>query len=206
MESDGHGRMYAVAVRAPASCRGFSFCREAASPVGLPDAQFVVQSAAVLRQYDSGQMTMGAVYRVALRKDASRLCDIRRRAILELAPPTMSVAEAQAWAVKLTPSGMEQKLRELEVWVAELDGRLAGWGAIRGGTLEGLYVAPEFAGQGVGAGLLDTLEGLMRDRAFPRVRAEASSNARGFYLRRGYVATGPQTPDGAWPIGKELPT
>jgi putative acetyltransferase len=154
--------------------------------------------------FDSGQVTMGAVYRLAIRKDASRLYDIRRRSILELAPPTMPVAEAQAWAAQLTPSGMEQKLRELEVWVAELDGVVVGWGAIRGDMLEGLYVAAEFAGQGVGAGLLDRLEGVIRDREFPSVRAEASVNARGFYLRRGYRAAGPQTPKGAWPIAKEL--
>ncbi|WP_334446329.1 GNAT family N-acetyltransferase [Bradyrhizobium sp. AZCC 1610] len=151
-------------------------------------------------------MTMGAVYRRAIRKDATRLYDIRRRSILELAPPMMPKAEAQAWASKLTLSGMERKLRELEVWVAELNGVIAGWGAIRGDTLEGLYAAPEFAGQGVGAGLLDRLEGLMRDREFPSVRAEASSNARDFYLCRGYKATGPQTPQGAWPIAKELLT
>jgi putative acetyltransferase len=100
---------------------------------------------------------------------------------------------------------MEQKLRELEVWVAELDGVVGGWGAIRGDVLEGLYAAPEFAGQGVGAGLLDMLEGLIRDCGFPSVRAEASINARGFYLRRGYRATGAQAPNGAWPIAKELP-
>ena len=147
---------------------------------------------------------MGAVYRPAMRKDASRLYDIRRRSILELAPPTMPKAEATAWASQLTLSGMERKLRELEVWVAELDGAVVGWGAIRGDRLEGLYVAAEFAGQGVGAGLLDRLEGLMRDREFPSVRAEATSNARGFYLLRGYRAAGPQTPDGAWPIAKEL--
>jgi putative acetyltransferase len=138
-----------------------------------------------------------------MRKDASRLYDIRRRSILELAPPTMPAAEAQAWASKLTLSGMERKLRELEVWVAELDGVVAGWGAIRGDSLEGLYTAPEFAGQGVGARLLDRLERLMRAREFPSVRLEASSNARGFYLRRGYRATGPQTPKGAWPMVKE---
>jgi putative acetyltransferase len=149
---------------------------------------------------------MGAVYRPAMRKDASRLYDIRRRSILELASPTMPKAEATAWAAKLTLSGMERKLRELEVWAAELDGVIVGWGAIRGDRLEGLYVAAEFAGQGIGAELLDRLEGLMRDREFPSVRAEVSSNARGFYLRRGYRATGPQTPDGAWPIAKELLT
>ncbi len=146
---------------------------------------------------------MDAVYGLAMREDASRLYDIRRRSILELAPPTIPAAEAQAWAERVTLSGMERKLRELEVWVAELDGTVAGWGAIRDDMLEGLYTAPEFAGQGVGARLLDRLEGLMREREFPSVRLEASSNARGFYLRRGYRATGPQTPQGAWPMVKE---
>jgi putative acetyltransferase len=148
---------------------------------------------------------MGAVYRPAMRKDASRLHDIRRRSILELAPPTMQKAEAQAWAERLTLAGMERKLRELEGWVAELDGIVVGWGAIRGGYLEGLYTAPEFAGQGVGAGLLEMVERLMRGRGIQAVQAEASSNAREFYLRRGYRVTGPRTPKGAWPIEKELP-
>ena len=148
---------------------------------------------------------MGAVYRPAMRKDAGRLHDIRRRSILELAPPTMQKAEAQAWAERLTLAGMERKLRELEGWVAELDGIIVGWGAIRGGYLEGLYTAPEFAGQGVGAGLLEMVERLMRGRGIQAVQAEASSNAREFYLRRGYRVTGPQTPKGAWPIEKELP-
>ena len=148
---------------------------------------------------------MSAVYRRAMRKDAGRLYDVRRRSILELAPPAMPEAEAQTWAAQLTPFGMERKLRELEVWVAELDGVVVGWGAIRGDMLEGLYTAPEFAGQGVGAGLLDMIEGLMRECGIQAVRAEASSNAREFYLRRGYRANGLQTPNGAWPIAKELP-
>ena len=146
---------------------------------------------------------MMADYRLAVRKDASRLYDIRRRSILELAPPTMPATEAEAWAAQLTLSGMERKLHELEIWIAERGGIVAGWGAICCDMLEGLYTAPEFAGQGVGAALLDRLEGLMRERGFPSVRLEASSNARGFYLRRGYRATGPQTPQGAWLMVKE---
>ena len=149
---------------------------------------------------------MAPVYRLAMRTDANRLYDIRRRSILELAPPTMPAAEAQAWAAQLTLSGMERKLHDLEIWVAERGDIVAGWGAIRDDMLEGLYTAPEFAGQGVGARLLVWLEGLMREREVRSVRLEASSNARGFYLRRGYRATGPQTPDGAWPILKVLLT
>ena len=115
----------------------------------------------------------------------------------------MQKAEAQAWASQLKLSGTGRKLRELEVWVAELDCLVVAWGVIRGDMLEGMYVAAEFAGQGIGAGLLDRLEALMREREFPSARLEASSNARGFYLRRGYRATGPQTPQGAWPMVKE---
>jgi putative acetyltransferase len=138
-----------------------------------------------------------AVHRPATLEDAPRLFEVRRRSILELAPSGMSIAEAEAWATQLSPSGIERKLRELEIWIAELDDVIAGWGAIRGDVLEGLYTAPEYAGQGVGAALLDRLEALMRGRGIAAIHAEASSNARAFYLRRGYRETGTQTPVGA---------
>ena len=62
----------------------------------------------------------------------------------------------------------------------------------------------EFETTAIGAKLLGLLEGLMRQRGVEAMRAEASSNARDFYLRRGYRAIGPQTPDRAWPIAKRL--
>jgi putative acetyltransferase len=145
-------------------------------------------------------------HRPATLDDAPRLLEVRRRSILELAPPGMPVADAQAWAMKLTLSGMTQKLREFEIWIAEVDDVIAGWGAIRDDVLEQLYTAPEYAGQGVGAALLDRLEALMRGRGIDAVHAEASSNAKAFYLRRGYRETGPRTPVGAWPITKQLLT
>jgi putative acetyltransferase len=147
---------------------------------------------------------MSAVHRLATRDDAARLFEVRRRSILELAPPTMSIADAKRWAGQLTIARMEQKLRELEIWIAEPKGVVAGWGGIRGDCLEALYTAPEYAGQGIGAALLDRLEGLMRGRGFEAVHAEASPNALGFYLRRGYVVNGPLTPVGAWPITRQL--
>src|SRR5829696_6123198 len=151
---------------------------------------------------------MGAIYRLAVREDASRLYDIRRRSILELAPPMIPAVEAQAWAERLTLAGMERKLRELEVWVAERGGIVAGWGAIRGDMLEGLYAAPECAGQGVGAGLLGMLEGLMRGRGpggagrsqfkregflpSARVPGERSSNAKWGLAHRKGISIAPR--------------
>jgi putative acetyltransferase len=147
---------------------------------------------------------MAAVHRPATLDDAAALFDLRRRSILELASKGLPAGEAEAWAAKLTLTGMEGKLRELEIWVAELDGVVAAWGAIRGDILEGLYVAPGFAGRGVASGMLTRLEGLMMARGVAAVLAEASSNARDFYLRRGYRLSGPQTAGGAWPIIKDL--
>jgi putative acetyltransferase len=99
---------------------------------------------------------------------------------------------------------MERKLREFEIWVAELNGGPVGWGAIRADILEGLYTAPEYAGRGAASGMLIRLEGLMMARGVAAVQAEASSNAKDFYVRRGYRISGPQTAGGAWPITKDL--
>jgi putative acetyltransferase len=136
--------------------------------------------------------------------DAPALFEVRRRSILALAPPVISVADAETWAARLTLARMEARFRDLEVWIAETGGVVAGWGGIRGDFLESLYTAPECAGQGIGSALLGRLERLMRERGVDAVRAEASPNALSFYLRRGYGLTGPQMPVGAWPIAKPL--
>jgi putative acetyltransferase len=136
--------------------------------------------------------------------DASRLFDVRRQAIVAIAPKRMSVVEAETWAATLTVEGMERKVRELEIWVAEVRGAVVGWGAIRGDRLEGLYTDPEFTGRGVGTELLNLLEGLMRGRGIAAIMAEASANAEEFYRRRGYEPVGPRTSEGAQQMRKRL--
>ena len=116
----------------------------------------------------------------------------------------MPDAEAETWAATLTAEGMERKVRELEIWVAEVNGVVVGWGAIHCDRLEGLYSDPEFAGRGVGTELLGLLEASMRARGIPAITAEASANAEEFYRRRGYEPVGPRTPDGAQPMRKRL--
>ena len=116
----------------------------------------------------------------------------------------MSETEAHAWAATLTVTGTERKIRELEIWVAEVNDTMAGWGGIRGDRLEGLYTDPEFIGRGIGTELLGLLEALMRERGIPALCAEASANAERFYFQRGYEPIGVRTPEGAQPIRKRL--
>ena len=150
------------------------------------------------------QTDLKVEHRLATMADAGRLFDIRRQAITELATPKMSTSDAQAWAAALSIAGMEQKLRELEVWVAEVNRSVLGWGAIGGDRLEGLYTDPKFAGRGIGTSLLGVLETVMKRRGITLLRAEASRNAETFYLRRGYERTEGHTAKAAHPIQKRL--
>src|SRR5215831_13060762 len=148
---------------------------------------------------------MKVEHRRATLNDAKRLFELRRQSINELAVKGLSFAEAASWAEKLTVAGMQRKIFELEIWVAEISEEVVAWGAIRDDRLEGLYTEPEFAGRGIGTELLSLLKGLMQGRGILAVRAEASANAEEFYLRRGYERTDPRTSEGAQPIRKRLP-
>jgi GNAT superfamily N-acetyltransferase len=147
---------------------------------------------------------MKTIFRSATLWDAKRLFELRRESIIALAPQGMSVTQAEAWASNLEVAGMEQKIRVLEVWIAELNDTVAGWGAIHSDHLEGLYTDPEFVGHGIGTEMLGFLEGLMRERGIRAIHAEASSNAEAFYLRRGYEPVGFRSTDGSRLITKQL--
>ena len=69
-------------------------------------------------------------------------------------------------------------------FVAEADGKIAGFGDIdSGGYLDRLYVHKDYQGQGIGSMLCDALE---RSAAAERILVHASLTARPFFLRRGY--------------------
>ena len=94
---------------------------------------------------------MKTTHRKAAPDDAKQLVDLRERSILELAPRGMPIAQAESWASKATTEGMDRKIREMEVWVAEINGKAVGWVAICGDYLEGLYTDPEFEKRGIGS-------------------------------------------------------
>lgn len=147
---------------------------------------------------------LNATHRKASPRDARRLLELRRESIIALAPDSMAASDAETWALNLTLEGMRKKLRELEIWVTEIEGEIAGWGAIRESRLEGLYTDPAFACRGIGTGLLTVLEGLMRARGILEISTAASANAESFYLRRGYKADGAHIPSKGTPMSKRL--
>jgi GNAT superfamily N-acetyltransferase len=91
-------------------------------------------------------------------------------------------------------SRLGSQLRADAVFVAECEGRVAGYAAVaeRGDILmlDQLVVAPTDRGRHVGHALLDWAEGYGVSRELLRVRVEldgADDRAREFYVRRGYL-------------------
>ncbi|MFC4058734.1 GNAT family N-acetyltransferase [Planomonospora corallina] len=73
-----------------------------------------------------------------------------------------------------------------DVWVAEADGRVAGFAALNGHWLEHLYVAPEAQGRGLGTALLAQVRKARPDLLELYV-FQQNTGARRFYERHGFT-------------------
>lgn len=91
--------------------------------------------------------------------------------------------------------------------VADLDGRVVGFGTLEGapptGDLGMLFVDPDVIGHGVGRALLTHLLRDARATGFTRLTVDADPNAEAFYLAHGAVRVA-AVPSGSIP-GRVLP-
>jgi chorismate mutase/GNAT superfamily N-acetyltransferase len=87
-------------------------------------------------------------------------------------------AEVRTW--------LGERVVQDEVWVAEVVGVVAGYVRLTPTWLDDLYVAPDFAGQGIGTLLLETAKSL-RPTGFGLWVFSSNEPARRFYLRRGLI-------------------
>jgi putative acetyltransferase len=133
--------------------------------------------------------------------DLEALETVRRDAILGLAAAAMPVEAAAEWAAGGAADRIAQAIREYEVWVA-VDDAVIGWVEVRQDRVAALYVSPLFSGRGVGSSLLCLAEQIIAAAGYATARLEASQNALGFYLRKGYLQSGPRLPDGSSPMTK----
>ena len=135
--------------------------------------------------------------------DEEALAGIRRRAILGLAVPAISMEQAEQWATHVAADRIVRAIGDHDVWVA-VEGVAIGWVEVDRDRIAALYVSPSCSRRGVGSALLARAETHIWTSGYATTRLEASQNALIFYLRRGYRRCGPPDADGAFPLCKEL--
>ncbi len=138
----------------------------------------------------SAQANPKLALRPYLPADAPLLAEIFRASIEELTAEDYSDAQRGAWAAAADDeAAFAVRLKQGLTLIATLGGSAVGFASLKGTDhLDFLYVHPAVAGQGIGAMLCDAVEKLAAARGTPRLTADASDSARGFFERRGFVA------------------
>jgi GNAT superfamily N-acetyltransferase len=122
--------------------------------------------------------------RLATPEEHDELEDLQRRASLEL-PEYRDQLIANPDAIYL-PQG---QIANGQVIVAELDGQVAGFAAVVGGELDGLFVEPDLWGHGIGRTLVDAATHEARKRGLT-LKVIANPRARRFYEHCGFSVEG----------------
>jgi GNAT superfamily N-acetyltransferase len=122
--------------------------------------------------------------RLARAEEHEELEELQRRASLEL-PEYRDQLIANPDAIYLPPG----QIANGQLIVAELDGEIAGFAAVVGGELDGLFVEPDLWGRGIGRALVDaaTLQARKRGLALQVI---ANPRAQRFYEHCGFTVEG----------------
>lgn len=122
--------------------------------------------------------------RIARPEERDALEDLQRRASLAL-PDYREQLLANPDAIYLPPA----QVANGQVIIAELDGVIAGFAAIVGGELDGLFVEPDRWREGIGATLVDAATHEARRKGLA-LTVIANPTARAFYEHCGFSAEG----------------
>lgn len=126
--------------------------------------------------------------RPATEADRAAILRVHVTAIADIAQSGYTAAQLDAWMAFPAPESHDEELRSGHVFVAEIGGRIVGYGRFDDdtGEVEATYVLPGAQGQGVGAALLAEAEARARRRGLASMFVSASLNAVGFYQRAGF--------------------
>jgi len=144
--------------------------------------------------------------RLAVQEDVASVIELLRRIV-----PSMRAAGNLQWDENYpTAAVFEHDVEQRQLWVAEVDGALAGMIAVTTGQepeyghagwdveengvmVHRLAVDPKFRGAGMAAALMQKAEEVAMERGFPAVRTDTSVEneaAQRLFLKLGYGKTG----------------
>lgn len=122
------------------------------------------------------------ILRPATHEDAAAIAVVHRLAMRVSLPflPELHTPEEDLWFVR------ERLSAENTVWVAEVEGEVAGYIAFHDGWIDHLFVHPDHQGGGLGPVLLDKA---LEDGSERQLWTfQQNTRARAFYEKRGFAA------------------
>lgn len=98
-------------------------------------------------------------------------------------------AQLDAWAPhEYDASAWAERLRTNRPFIAEIEGRIAGYADVQdSGLIDHFFVDGAFGGRGVGTALMAHLHQSAHARGIDELHANVSLSAEGFFVRCGFV-------------------
>ena len=131
--------------------------------------------------------------RQATSDDAGRIHEIHTQSVRTLCKGHYSSEQIAGWLKNRSPQGYLPGIGRGEMFVATDGISVLGFGHAIPGEIHAVYVAPEYAKQGVGILLLEQALTAARAGSQGDVYLEATLNAQGFYKKAGFVELGRST-------------
>ncbi len=135
-------------------------------------------------------MSAAPTLRPFLPADVGRCAAIFRASIEDLTQDDYDEDQRRVWAAAADDlAAFGARLSKALTLVATVSGEIAGFGSVKGlDVIDMLYVAPEFAGRGVGAMLIDALARLAAGRGAKQITSDVSDTARPSFEKQGFIA------------------
>jgi len=124
--------------------------------------------------------------RNARASDAPTLHQLHTISVRELCRNSYSDNIIEGWLKNRSPEGYLRGISAGEMYVAELDSEIVGFGHAVPGELKAVFVHPKFSNQGIGSSLAKHGIKLARAESRNVVRIEATLNAQRFYENLGF--------------------
>ena len=125
--------------------------------------------------------------RQATVEDAGRIHEIHTQSVKTLCKGHYSSEQIAGWLKNRSPQGYLPGIGRGEMFVATEGVSILGFGQAVPGEIHAIYVAPEYAKQGVGILLLEQALTAARAGSQRDVYLESTLNAQGFYKKAGFV-------------------
>lgn len=118
--------------------------------------------------------------------DAEAIHQLHTRSVQTLCRSHYTPTQIEAWIGRRQPAGYLPAIERKEMFVAEVAGKLVGFGHAVAGEVVAVFVDPAWTRRGVGRQLLTHALALAQGPEQRPVFLEATLNARSFYERCGF--------------------